>query len=49
MEKCKDEIEINGETYIKKSSMPILAEKDGLKCVLIRSTDAGVHFGFLQK
>lgn len=46
---CNDEIEINGEIFIKKLSLPILAQKNNKKCVLIRSYDAGVHFGFLEK
>jgi hypothetical protein len=41
------EIVIDGTTYVPKSESADSPE--GKKAVLIRSRDAGVHFGFLQK
>ena len=46
----KNEIEINGDAYVKKDSIKCLAkEKDGLKYVLVRTYSAGVHVGFLKE
>lgn len=47
MEITASEVVINGETYIKKSDAPIMADKvDGLPYVLIRTYSAGVHVGY---
>ncbi len=43
-----EEIVIDGKTYVPKDEQT-LAVSDGLPCVLIRSRDAGVHFGYLNK
>ena len=43
-------LEVNGIKYVREDSIenkPI--EVDGMKAVLIRSRDAGVHFGYLKK
>jgi len=47
-----NEIEINGIKYIPKDSVQtdqLAVNTDGLKAVLIRSRDAGVHFGYLKE
>ena len=43
-----DELVIDGVTYVPKGSGPAI-NTDGKKAVLIRSRDAGVHFGYLEK
>lgn len=42
------EIVIEGKTYVPKGESSVLASSEGLDAVLIRSRDAGVHFGFLE-
>jgi len=44
MENCGNEIEVNGETYVKKGTLKL--SKD---VVLVRTHSAGVHFGELVK
>ena len=44
MSECGNEIEVNGETYIKKGTLKL--SKD---VVLVRTYSAGVHFGELVK
>lgn len=41
----KNEIEIDGETYVKKTKMPSC---DGMPFVIVRCSGAGVHFGYLK-
>lgn len=49
MGKCTDEIEINGEKYVKASSVNNLAEKrDGMDYVICRTYSAGVFAGYLE-
>lgn len=44
-----DEIEINGETYVKKSAQEKLAgTKDGMKYCIVRTHSAGVFAGYLE-
>ena len=44
-----NEIEINGEVYVKKGLEKRLAEKiDGMKYVIVRTYSAGVHAGYLK-
>lgn len=49
----ENEIEINGEKYIRKSSLPknsqLAKSVKGLKYVLIRTYSAGVHVGYLAR
>lgn len=46
----EEEIEVNGIRYVQKYlTNKMGVEKNGLKCVLIRSNSAGVHFGYLKK
>lgn len=43
------EISINGVAYIPKDAAPALAPStDGLRQVLVRTTNAGVHYGWLK-
>lgn len=50
MEADVKEITINGISYVPKGSDTRQAVNvDGLKCVLIRSYAAGVHFGYLKE
>lgn len=45
----KDEIELDGEIYVRKSSLKTEAKDlDGMRCVLVRSYSAGIHFGYLK-
>lgn len=44
----KDEIRIEGEIYIKKSSVE-LSVKDGLRYAIVRCKDAGVHAGYIKE
>ena len=44
-----DSVYINGTEYVPKSKSVELLNKEGKRCVLIRSYAAGVHFGFLEK
>lgn len=46
MTKCKNELTIDGNVYVLKSEKQ--EEKDGLSYVLIRTTSAGVHCGYLK-
>lgn len=49
MKQIIQELEINGITYVPQSEVTKLAvNTDGLKAVLIRANNAGVHFGFLK-
>jgi hypothetical protein len=41
----KDEIEIDGEVFVRKNKM---ASMDGMIFVIVRCTGAGVHFGYLK-
>ena len=42
-------ITVDGITYVPESeSTPLVETQEGLKCVLIRSADSGVHVGFLK-
>lgn len=43
----ENEIEINGSVYVKKSELA--QNTDGLSAVMVRTRDAGVFFGFLNK
>lgn len=44
-----DEITINGETYVKKSSIQKMApEIDGMKYCIVRTYSAGVFAGYLE-
>lgn len=43
------EIVINGVAYIQKDAAPALAPStDGMRQVLVRSTSAGVHYGWMK-
>lgn len=43
------ELQINGETYVKKSSVSEMAPKrDGMKYVIVRTYSAGVFAGYLE-
>jgi hypothetical protein len=45
----KEEIELDGEIYVRKSSLKTEAKDlNGMRCVIIRSYAAGVHFGYLK-
>jgi hypothetical protein len=45
----KEEIELDGEIYVRKSSLKTEAKDlNGMRCVLVRSYAAGVHFGYLK-
>lgn len=45
----KEEIELDGEIYVRKSSLKSEAKDlNGMRCVLVRSYAAGVHFGYLK-
>jgi hypothetical protein len=44
-----DEIDFNGETYVKKSSVKEQEPVDLSEIVLIRTYSAGVHFGTLKE
>ena len=47
-----NELEVNGETYVKKSSISKLENKastTGLPYVVVRSRDSGCHAGFLKE
>lgn len=49
MSKVKvDELVIDGTTYVPKDSVN-MAEKDGLKYVMVRTHFAGVHYGLLER
>lgn len=43
-----DELVIEGVTYVPKGTQPVF-NPEGKQAVLIRSRDAGVHFGYLEK
>ena len=45
-----NEIEVNGIKYIPKDQAnEPSTDLDGMKCVLVRTYSAGVHFGYLEK
>lgn len=44
-----EEIVLNGEVYVKKSDVPILAEKrDGMEYCIVRTFSAGVFAGYVE-
>lgn len=43
------EININGEIYVKKSDVPVMAADDDMPYVIIRTYSAGVHAGYLKE
>lgn len=43
------EININGEIYVKKSDVPVMAVDDDMPYVIIRTYSAGVHAGYLKE
>ena len=43
----KNQIEIDGEPYVLQSSLKC-PERDGMKYVVVRSKDSGVHAGYLK-
>ena len=44
-----EEININGEIYVKKSDVPVMAVDDDMPYVIIRTYSAGVHAGYLKE
>lgn len=51
MEAKLNEVELNGVKYVRKDSVDsnaMASTHEGLKCVLVRSYAAGVHFGYLK-
>ena len=45
----ENEIVINGETYVKKSSIMSAQSLDGMPAVIVRTYSAGVFYGYLEK
>lgn len=43
------EINIDGEIYVKKSDVPVMAVNDDMPYVIIRTYSAGVHAGYLKE
>jgi len=41
-------VTINGEEYVKKSSIPVMPTLEGKSYVIVRCRDAGVHAGYLN-
>lgn len=46
---CDDTINIDGEEYIKRSSLGLAENDEGLPYVIIRTYSAGVHAGYLKR
>ena len=44
-----NEININGEIYVKKSDVPVMAAEGDMPYVVIRTYSAGVHTGYLKE
>ena len=42
-------IKINEVEYVRKDSLPKMAQVDGLECVIVRTYSAGVFYGYLKE